>query len=139
MYFLFIIWVTGPVIKYEFENGVVELDSDGIIIGRFADGHVKKYGDPSESYMNKLWDSIKAVRSGGNVVCGIDAALSQLLCISAAQKPTSEIGEFSKDMIVVDNTGDADDNDTLTWVKGLQDTLFDCYEKNILPEGTLNE
>ena len=123
----------GPIIRYEFEKGVIEFDSEGGVIGKCIDGSIKQYKKPDNGTGNKLNDCIKAVRTGEEVVCGIDAALSQLLCIDAAQASMPEIVVFPKGMVVIDKDGDSDEADTLTWVRGLEEDLFDCYNKNILP------
>lgn len=119
----------GPLFKYLFENAVVEFEFNGVVEAKFADGRSKNYVDSKDGGMGKLWDCIKAVRTGSSVACGIDASLSQLYCIIAAQESMPEVVVFPKDMIVEEEDG----ADTLTWVPGLRESLFDCYNSNILP------
>lgn len=119
----------GPLFVYEFDKGVVEFGFGDVIEAKFADGSSKKYSDSKDEGMVKLWDCIKAVRMGGSVACGIDAALSQLFCISAAQESMPDIMVFPKNMIIEEEDG----GDTLTWVPGLEKSLYDCFNNNILP------
>lgn len=121
----------GPLFKYEFENAILEFAFGDIIEARFTDGSIKRYADSQEGGMIKLWACIDAVRTGKDVVCGIDAALSQLFCVSLAQE--SEIVTFSKDMVAIDLDGDVDGGDALIWVPELHESMFECYDNNVLP------
>lgn len=85
----------GPLYSFEFEKAVVtynEDDNEGLC-ARFGDGSVKCYGDNLRATheLKKLWDSIAAARGKGPVLCGIEAATSQVLCMNGAQESMPEI------------------------------------------------
>ncbi len=120
----------GPVFSYAFEKGeaVCRSRTSGIA-ARFADGTEKTYGVPDAEPMNKLWASIAAVRSGQPPLCGIQAALSQILCLNAAQESTPEIVDFPRDLVRREG---APGRERLM-VEGLDEALTEGYEKERLP------
>jgi predicted dehydrogenase len=121
----------GPTSRYEFENAVVEYtpaDRSGFV-ARFSDGRVKTYGDPNETYSNKLWHSAEAVRTDAPIACGIEAATPHTLCVNGAQESMWEIAEFPKELARTE----WQDGDSLTWVEGLQQTLEHCYDLGVIP------
>jgi predicted dehydrogenase len=118
----------GPLIYYEFEEAVVEYPGEAYQFqARFHNGTIKNYGSPDTDVSNKLWQSVEAVRSGQPVVCGIRAALPELLCAEAAQQ--APIYGFPEHLIRIQDA----DGDPLTYVEGLYDTLLDCFQTNRLP------
>ncbi len=120
----------GPVLRYEFEEVVVEYDDRGShLLAKFHDGRVKDYGDPFANDANKLWQAAEAVRSGAPLACGIEAATPQVLCINGAQESMWEIVDFPPDLVRKANP----EGDPLTWVAGLQESFEDCYARGILP------
>lgn len=120
----------GPLALYEFERGTVAIEGRGRpIVGRFADGTGRDYGDPDASPMKKLWDCLALVGAGEGPVCGLEAAASQTLCIEGLQESAAGITGFPPNRIRrVDERGVA-----RTWVEGLDEELRLCYEKNALP------
>jgi predicted dehydrogenase len=118
----------GPLIHYLFEDGEVEYPcAEGDFQARFKDGTVKSYGSPDADNGNKLWQSVEAVRSATPVMCGIRAALPQLICAAGMQQ--APIHNFSQDLLRTLEDG----SDRLTWVDGLFQSLLDCYASGRLP------
>ena len=120
----------GPILSYEFEHAVVEYSDPGHCLqARFHDGRVKDYGDPAENDANKLWQAVETVRTGRPLACGIKAASVQTRCINGAQESVNDITTFPDHLVQI--TGD--ENERLTWVTGLQETMEACYEAGALP------
>lgn len=118
----------GPLIHYEFEEAVVEYPGEAHEFqARFQNGTIKNYGSPDSDFSNKLWQSVEAVRSGQPVVCGIRAALPELICAEAAQQ--TPIYGFPEQLVRIQDA----DGDPLTYVEGLYDSLLDCYQTSRLP------
>ncbi len=121
-----------PVFHYEFENATVvfgdpdneETSTD--IVAFFKDGTKKSYGDPFEEVIRKLWLAVDAVRGEAQIPCGLEAASSQVICINAAQESTNPV-EFPSDIIR------RLEEEKLTWVEGLAETLKECYAAGKMP------
>ena len=93
------------------------------------DGTQKDYGSPADGPANKLWDSVRAVRGGTDILCGPQAARAQTLCVNGMQESMPDITDFPSDL--VQPTGDTDKR--LRYVPGLNKSLMDCYEDMVLP------
>ena len=120
----------GPVLSYEFERAVVDFDTaKSRLRAHFHNGQLKDYGNPSENDAYKIWQAVETVRTGAQLACGVQAASAHTLCINGAQESANEITQFPEQL--VKHTGN--ENDTLTWVIGLQETMEACYETGILP------
>ncbi len=121
----------GPVIHYQFEKGAVEYQAGEApaFIARFNDGSTRSYGDPGLDETSKLWQSVDAIRRVERVVCGIKAALPELICINGAQA-SDEIAPFPPSLV---HRAERGESDTLVWVKGLQEAFEMGYEQNLLP------
>lgn len=124
----------GPVSCYEFEHARVTcVNRAEPFVAEFADGRRKSYPTPSTeaTRTKKLWDCIDAVRGGGGIVCGPEAALAQTLCINGAQESPEEITVFPDDLVRrCAGEGDAGE---VSWVAGLPEALTGCYENAVLP------
>ncbi len=116
----------GPVLRFEFEKGVVSLTAPDptALRGQFHDGHMREYGQT-----RKIWDSVRAVRTGEQVACGIKAAMSQTLCVNGAQDSMPGIVTFPRKLIKGDDPG----GDSLVRVEGLETALMQCCERAIMP------
>jgi hypothetical protein len=121
----------GPRCRFEFDNATVEFDAlvAGQFTARFRDGRVKSYGHPNLDRHEKIWQAIDAVRNGGAVACGIQAALAHTLCVAAAQESALQIMDFPqrprRNMPL--------DGDTLIYIDRLGEQMADCYQRGILP------
>ncbi|NOY61250.1 MAG: Gfo/Idh/MocA family oxidoreductase [Calditrichaeota bacterium] len=121
---------TGPIITYEFEEATVDYNGrNSNMVAHFSDGSKKNYGAPDDDQVKKMWDAIRAVQTGEKIVCGPEAASSQTLCVNGMQESMPEIVNFPDEQIFV--CGEI--GDKINYVKGLKDSLFECYEKNALP------
>jgi len=131
----------GPVFSYEFERGTVRCESRvSGLKAEFADGTRREYGVPDEGRMNKLWDTVRGVRSGKLPVCGLKAAASQTLCVNAMQDSMPEIREFPDGLRRVEEGGGGAEGGGVEgggaqriWVDGLDEALEACYAANALP------
>ena len=123
----------GPEFVYEFENGVVTYSAlEKTIQAAFASGETVEYGDPQRNVPQKLWDSVGAVRGKNDIMCGVETASSQTLCMNGMQESASGITEFPASLVSIEGEGDT----KLTVVEGLADTLAHCYETGCLPAET---
>ncbi len=120
----------GPLALFEFERGTVRIDGRGRpIVGRFADGSERDYGNPDAAPMKKLWDCLALVGRDERPVCGLEAAASQTLVVEALDASAPEIMDFPAGRVRrQDETGLE-----RTWVEGLDEELRICYERNALP------
>lgn len=121
----------NPTFCFEFEKarvvyGPLEGESDNIL-AVFNDGTCKVYGNPEKEKIKKLWMTIEAVKGIQHVVCGIEAATSQTLCINGMQESVPRIPYFPGNLIKYD------ENTKVTWVEGLNDVLKGCYQEWKLP------
>jgi predicted dehydrogenase len=122
-----------PVFCYEFEAATIEYAaySESNLIARFHNGSVRTYGDPTAAgaEWRKLWNCVDAIRSGEPVVCGIEAASAHTRCINGAQEST-DITTIPPEGVRQEPRGE---EDTLTWVVGLQETLLQSFTQGCLP------
>jgi predicted dehydrogenase len=119
----------GPVFSYEFEKAIVSLEAEGII-AKFEDGTSKNYGNPSEAFERKIWSVLDAIRGEKPVLCGPEAALSEVLCIEGAQNSKQDITTFPKELVKIYRN---ENNEEQIFVEGLDDALINCYENCALP------
>ncbi|WP_127587888.1 Gfo/Idh/MocA family protein [Paenibacillus koleovorans] len=113
--------------RLEFEHAVVSYDDgDGRLRVACHDGTRKDYG-PLDVPHSVKWESVlNAVREGGDVSCGLEAARAQTLCIHGAHRSMPSIASFPEQMTIIDQQLQA------TWVEGLSEAISLCYEGNML-------
>ncbi len=122
-------------IEFEFEKG--KLIGDGTDFKMYwNDGSVYSYGTMSDAQqLNKLWQCIDAVQ--GNVPvphCGVEAALSQTICMNAAQESPAKIINFPKPYVKVNEVVSQNKPpEKFVYVEGLSDVLVKCYEQWKMP------
>ncbi len=115
----------GPIFEYKFEKGIISMSDNYQITATFNDGSTKEYGQIGNAdMMRKLWSCISAVESGEDILCGVDAALPQLICIDKVQKNV-EVEGFPQNLIVAESLGE---NDRQVWVKGLSEKMREYYD-----------
>ena len=120
----------GPVFAYEFERAVVRCESRTSGVWAEFPGETRtEYGQPGAAPMNKLWDSIRDVRTGEGPACGLAAASSQTLCVNGMQDSMPEIREFPEAL----RRAAEEDGTRRVWVDGLDEALEECYARNALP------
>jgi len=120
----------GPEFIYEFDKGVVEYGGRGkTIVGHFADGRTRDYGDPQADVTRKLWDAVGAVRGNGAMVCGPEAAASQTLCMNAMQESVPAVPDWPTTEVCQEGP----EGGRLTYIKGLDEALSQAYAAGRLP------
>jgi len=120
---------TGPVFSYEFEGGTVSADGRGADITASIGGRAKNYGCPDVEPLRKLSSAIACIQSRRLPECGLEAAMSQTLCINGAQDSMPEIQEFPADLLEIKG----ESGRRTIQVRGLDEALRACYERNRLP------
>ena len=122
--------------EFVFERAKVIYEQNSYFRAVFNDGRIKNFAVPDDNqHFNKLWQSIEAVRSGGKLLCGLEAAMAQTLCMNGAQESMAGITVFPHEMIKrqqisFDKTGNTNEHVVVT---GLVDVLGKCYESWQLP------
>ena len=127
----------GPVLRHEFEKGVVcHTPPDPNITVEFKDGSTKDYGNPYINPLRKLWHVVEMIESGGTVCCGLEAARSQTLAVNGAHDAVREIVDFPPEFVQTVPAGD-EQSSQRTCVDGLDEVLQACFEQEKLP-GEMN-
>jgi len=120
----------GPIFSYEFSRGAVfGRGRNSEIKARFEDGSVKNYGCPESRPLQKLWDALRSVRGKKDIACGLEAAMSQTLCLNGIQDSMPEIMSFPKKLLHLEEK----EGKQRIWVEGLDEVFKQCYEKCLLP------
>ena len=101
------------------------------MVAKFDDDRVIEYGNPYEDDRQKLWQAAEAVRSGGPLACGVEAASAHTRCTNGAQESGWPIAEFPEAIVRRQKMEEVED--TLVWVEGLQETLETAYAEGRLP------
>ena len=121
----------GPVLCYEFEDATIyyELHGGDCFTARFKDGTVRRYGNPYHRQWDKIWKAVASARTGEPMACGVEASMSQTICINGAQESMPEVVEFEKKLVTVSTVEGAE----FTTVRGLESILIQCFHQGILP------
>ncbi len=86
--------------EFVFERAKVIYEQNSYFRAVFNDGRIENFAVPDDNqHLNKLWQSIEAVRSGGKLLCGLEAAMAQTLCMNGAQESMPEITSFPPAML----------------------------------------
>ena len=119
----------GPMFSFEFEEATVDYgESIDEVVARDKKGNEKLYGNPeSDRPLRKLFEAIRMIQEPGPILCGPEAALSQTLCMNGMQESAPRIQTFPETMIHQDAKGKR------RFGKGLDQELYVCYQKGILP------
>jgi predicted dehydrogenase len=121
---------TGPVFSYEFDKGTASVSGRDVAVrADFWTGESEVYGFPDAEPLKKMWDAIESARTGRPAACGLEAALSQTLCLNGAQDSMPAIGEFPQALLKVEG----DPGKESVCVEGLAEAFADCYETSRLP------
>jgi predicted dehydrogenase len=121
----------GPVLCYEFERAKIyyEAETGGGFVARFANGTIRRYGDPNADRPVKIWQCIDAVRTGEKVACGIPAAVPHALCVAAAAASMPAITDFAPELVTMQGLA----GQPMKCVTGLASAMVQCYDQSILP------
>ncbi len=119
----------GPMFNFQFEDATISFgESSDEIVVIDNNGDTKSYGSPDADHQfRKLFDAVECVHNPIPIVCGLEAARSQTLCMNGIQESMPDIVAFPKFMI------HRHQEEQRWWVEGLDDALFDCYQNSILP------
>lgn len=118
-----------PAFSLDFERGQVRYQAgSGGIVGTFADGSVRDYGDPDADLPRKLLLSLESAVAGrDDTPCGIEAAIMHTRVVDALRRvPIHPLG----DGIVARET--LNPGDVLTFVPDLTATMRRCFERGLL-------
>jgi hypothetical protein len=120
---------TGPVISYEFEQGLIGGAGRGAEIKGSSLTGEKNYGNPDSEPLLKLWEAIDASDSQSLPACGLKASLGLTLAVNGAQDSCPNPHAFPADLIV----SRGEPGSRAITVTGLSEVLEECYAKNALP------
>ncbi len=117
-----------PRFRLECERGTVVLgESRRRIIGTASGGEAVDYGDPHATHQfHKLFTAIDRVGRAGPVVCGVEAAAAQTVCIEAMHASARTIPAFPAGSLRHPPGG-------RVFVSGLDEELERCYASWALP------
>lgn len=118
----------GPVASYEFEDATVTIDAsdhEGKLIAAFANGDQQVYGGPNMDQPGKLLQAIGAVRGENPIVCSVEAAATQTLCMNGLQDAVDAIVTVPQAVMGVQG----EPGNLLTYISGMTRNLQECYDR----------
>ncbi len=124
----------GPEFEYVFEKGTVRCTGEKnrlSIAAEFADGSTEDYGNPYDTYMRKLTDSMakSADPAGPPLVCTIATARPHMQCIEALRAlPVEQIPRART------HFEEKGDGDRLLVADGMFERMMAAYDAWTLPE-----
>ncbi|WP_163537999.1 Gfo/Idh/MocA family oxidoreductase [Gracilibacillus sp. YIM 98692] len=119
-----------PKYKLEFEDAVVTYHPEerDAIVAKWKDGEEKEYADPEQNKLAKLGVMVNAIQNNDTqIYCGPEAASAHVNAIYAMHESVPDIPTFPKQWISYH------EEEKLTTVSGLEETLKECYEQSCLP------
>lgn len=117
----------GPVFELQFEKAIVRFD--GVTLtAEMAGSSPRAFGSPDSEPHVKLESMVRSVSAVSTPECGIEAALSQTVCVLGAQS-SREIVAFDPAIV---RTEEGPDN-SRRWVDGLDTAMKECYARGVLP------
>jgi predicted dehydrogenase len=117
-----------PRFRLECEDAVVTFgETSRRIVARNASGEIADYGNPDDTpQFQKLLVAIERARHPGHVVCGVEAAAAQTVCVGAMHDSAADIVTFPTASI-------RHAGEHVASVTGLGDDLLRCYASSALP------
>jgi predicted dehydrogenase len=115
-----------PAFQFEFEEAAAAYDlaGEGRVVVRWKNGMIRDYGSlPAGTDVQKLWITLKTIRDGGEIACGIAAALPHVAIVSATQQ--CEINPIPQSFLRITGRDDS--------IRGLGADLTRCYDKWAMP------
>lgn len=121
----------GPEFEFVFEKGTVKYRMRGQdVVGTFKAGGARNYGSADPQDRAKVTDTVAAIQEGRESRCGIEAALSQTLCMLAAQESGAPVTAFPENRI----RRVRKDGGTVCVVEGLAEIAMRAYDSFSLPD-----
>lgn len=121
----------NPMWRYEFEHAVLEFGSVGQPLGRytvvrFDDGSAKEYGkDVKEPHMLSFWNMVDAIRGDAPIRCTGEQASLHTQTMERIFAMAPQATPFPEKWLA--------HKGAYTYVPGLAEALFDCYENGCMP------
>ena len=117
-----------PRFRLECERGTIVFgETVQSVVGTTSGGEIVDYGDPDATHQfQKLFTAIDRVRRAGPVVCGVEAAAAQTVCIEAMHESARAITAFPAAMLRQDGGGGV-------FAAGAVEALERCYRLWALP------
>jgi predicted dehydrogenase len=115
-----------PTFHFEFEDATATYDlaGTGRVVVRWKNGTTRDYGAlPAGTDVQKLWITLKTIRDGGEIACGIAAALPHVAVVSATQQ--CQINPIPQSFVRIAGRDDS--------IRGLGADLTRCYDKWAMP------
>ncbi len=120
-----------PQYELEFEDATITYDPEGErsgIVAKWHDGTEKEYDDPEKNHLAKLGIMIKAIQTEEqSILCGAEAAKAHVQAIYGMHQSIKEIPSFPQHWLAYN------EENKLTTVQGLDETLKQCYRQFCLP------
>lgn len=114
------------VFTYTFACAIVHFDSSSShLTARFSDGSTKDYGAIDSGPIDKMWQTIDVIRSGGEVRCPAELAIAHTAAMDRIWVCSPEVFVFPKERTVEDGK--------MVRVPGLAALLHACHDQGKLP------
>lgn len=119
----------GPRFKIILENAIVEYeDKISGIVARNKSGVIKKHGAPDDDHQfKKLFHAVNAINIDTPIICGPEAARSQVVCINQIHKEIDKIKDFPQSMKIHIK------DENRIYIDQLDQILQECYKQRKLP------
>ncbi len=122
-----------PMWEYTFENAVLTFGgrgtTGGSITARFWDGSIVQY-EQEHPFLPNFWNMIDAIRGEDTICCTGEIAALHTQAMEDMRSIRPEAAPFPKSWLAQRNG--------YTYVPGLAEALFDCYEQRKMPVWNLN-
>jgi predicted dehydrogenase len=121
----------GPIFELIFEGGRVDYRISGNELTCTGPDDIRRsYGACPHHGWEKVTDTVAAIREGRESLCGAEAAMSQTLCMSAAQESGSPVVRVPEAL-----TSEVEfEGERLLEVAGLAEVLEESFRSARLPE-----
>lgn len=125
--------IQQPMFEYGFEHATVSFGGIGItgsdLVVRYEDGTESNLGlvEAGEAGLRKVWKTINVIQGKAPNPCPAELAMAHTLLMDTInEKIGAETPVFAQERIQLD--------DTLHWVPGLRDTMFNFYNTQQMPD-----
>lgn len=123
-----------PMWRYEFEHATLEFGGVGQLgdhaVVHFDDGRVKTYGKTTLWNTDNLWNIVDAIRGEDTIHCTGEMAALHTETMERLWEIQPEATPFPEKWLA--HKGE------YTYVPGLAEALFNCYENDCMPQWNMN-